>query len=425
MQSNTRFSEKNPLSIQEQEALLQSSPVFCMAPFTSLHINIEGKGFPCCNSAGYLEQNIGDLKKNDSLTDMWNSLPMKSLRQNMLQQQPSAICTACYTDEKFDKTSARQLFNREYSQHINRVNETEPDGTLLNNQVVFLDIRFSNLCNFSCRICSHYFSSQWFKEAGRLNLLSHEGNRISYAAPDMNAFMQELHTLLPHLEKIHFAGGEPLISMEHYQILEELIKLNRTDVRLSYNTNFSLLHYKQYNLADIWKQFKHIQISASLDGMGTRAELMRKGQNWAQVETNRQILQQECPHVFFVVNSAVSILNIWHLPDFYQSWVNRGYIGASDFDAYIVTEPEYLDVRRLPVDFKKQITEKYLRFFNSMAQTDAAFNHKALGQFNYLLQYLNSANMDMQPQFKNYMNKLDEFRGENSSLLFPELASLL
>lgn len=396
-----------------------------MAPFTSLHVNIEGKGFPCCNSAGYLKQNIGDLKKNDSLSDMWNSQPMKNLRQNMLQQKPSVICTACYTNEKFGKTSARQLLNREYAHYISRVNETEPDGTLLNNQVVFLDIRFSNICNFSCRICSHYFSSQWFKDAGQLNLLAHEGNRISYAAPNMNAFMQELHTLLPYLEKIHFAGGEPFISLEHYQILEELIKLNRTDVRLSYNTNFSLLHYKQYSLTDLWKQFKQVQISASLDGMGTRGEIMRKGQNWAQVETNRQKLKQECPHVFFVVNTAVSILNIWHLPDFYQSWVESGYIGASDLDAYIVSEPEYLDVRRLPYYFKKQITEKYLHFFNAMTLTNADFNQKALEQFNYLLHYLNSANLDMLPQFKSYMRKLDEFRDENSSLIFPELASLL
>lgn len=412
------------MSGKQKQELLHSSPVFCMAPFTSLHINIEGKVFPCCNSAGFLEEKLGNLQENTSLEVIWNSEKIKQLRLNMLMDKAPVMCAVCRQDEHFKKVSLRQIVNTEYAQYFERIHEILPDGTLPHSKVLFLDIRFSNLCNFSCRICSHYFSSRWFDEAKNLHLLAHNGNRISYAASDMETFMQQVKNLLPFIEKIHFAGGEPLISAEHYEVLLHLIQLKRTDVQLSYNTNFSVLSFKNHSLTELWKQFKHVQISASLDGMGKRAELMRKGQIWHEAETHRQKLLLECPHIDFAVNSAVSILNIWHLPHFYENWVNAGFIGVSDIDVYVVREPSFFDIRRLPETLKQEITRKYEQFITAFSKTHSQFNQKTKGQLQYLTEYMNSAQLPMLPEFYTHTNKLNEFRNENFIEVFPELTAL-
>ena len=66
------------------------------------------------------------------------------------------------------------------------------------------------------------------------------------------------------VESIYFAGGEPLIMNEHYVILDNLKKYNRTDVKISYNTNFMNLFFKKTPVWDFWNKFDNIQLQTSI-----------------------------------------------------------------------------------------------------------------------------------------------------------------
>ena len=44
---------------------------------------------------------------------------------------------------------------------------------------------------------------------------------------------------------------------EHYFILEELIKKERFDVRLRYNTNLGYIKYKKWDNVELWENFKN------------------------------------------------------------------------------------------------------------------------------------------------------------------------
>ena len=58
-----------------------------------------------------------------------------------------------------------------------------------------------------------------------------------------------LELLQPHydcVDEIYFAGGEPLVMPEHYQILDKLLELGRTDVNIRYSTNFSKMVFILY-----------------------------------------------------------------------------------------------------------------------------------------------------------------------------------
>ena len=74
----------------------------------------------------------------------------------------------------------------------------------------------------------------------------------------------------------------------HWEIIAELLKQNRTDVKLIYNTNFSQLKYKQLSILDMWKEFDSVSIGASLDGSGIRGEYIRKETVWKDIVDNRE-----------------------------------------------------------------------------------------------------------------------------------------
>ena len=116
------------------------------------------------------------------------------------------------------------------------------------------------------------FSTTWAEEEGI------ENGKI-YAIPE--DVPDPMISQYDNVEKIYFAGGEPLIMPEHFQLLTKLIETGRSkNVTLIYNTNCTILDYKGNNLLDLWKNFKWVNIGASIDAMGTRIEYIRKGTRW-------------------------------------------------------------------------------------------------------------------------------------------------
>src|ERR1051325_9408309 len=110
-------------------------------------------------------------------------------------------------------------------------------------------------------------------------------------AGDEEKFWESYERLLPHVGRMHFAGGEPLVMDEHYRVLDYLISIGKTDVTLSYNTNFSMLRYKKYNIVELWNKFKRVEVWASLDGMGEQGDYHRKGQRRHKIEENIRTVQ--------------------------------------------------------------------------------------------------------------------------------------
>jgi organic radical activating enzyme len=97
------------------------------------------------------------------------------------------------------------------------------------------------LCNLKCRSCGHIFSSQWYQDQAKLAGPEWKDRNtvLNYAGRTETDMWTQLEPHLDYVEQIYFAGGEPLLMEEHYNILEELVKRKRFDVRLIYNTNFT------------------------------------------------------------------------------------------------------------------------------------------------------------------------------------------
>ena len=132
--------------------------------------------------------------------------------------------------------------------------------------------------------------------------------------------------MLEHIEQIYWAGGEPIIMDEHWAIMNKLVDMGKTDIRIFYNTNFTKLNYKKFDVLDLWKNFDNISIGASLDAEGARGEYQRKGTNWEDIVNNIKRLRTEAPNIDFYVSATVSAYNGWHITDFPRNWVEAGFI---------------------------------------------------------------------------------------------------
>ena len=419
-------SEPTKISLDDltkrEEFLLVQSEKFCIYPWVHLHVYPTGQAYPCCGAE--MRHSVGNAH-NSTLKEIWNSPEQRQLRLNMLNEQSSAACSRCYEQEQSGFFSMRKSANKHHGHHINRIQETKEDGTVEQFQMTYWDIRFSNLCNLSCRSCGHIFSSSWYQDQAKLAGGDwREKNKVlNYAGRTETDMWEQLVPHLDYVEQIYFAGGEPLMMEEHYNILEELERRGRFDVRLIYNTNFTHVKLKDRYVFDYWKKFKSVAVGASLDAMGSRAEYIRKGTTWSTVEDNRKRMLDTCPEVDFYISPTLSIMNAWHLPDFHRDWVDRGLIRAQDLNVNILQDPAHLRIDIATPEYKEQLNVKYQNHLDWLRPQDQL--QRATVGFESAVNYmLATDNTQLLEKFWSKTAELDAIRNENILEVIPELKAL-
>lgn len=367
---------------------------------------------------------VGDCK-TQTLQEIWNSPGMRELRLNMLNETPSPTCTRCYEQNESGFFSGQRSANKHHGHLINLVNETKPDGTLDRFQMTYWDIRFSNLCNLSCRSCGHIFSSSWYQDQTKLagSEWAKKTAVLNYAGRTEIDMWEQLIPHLDYVEQIYFAGGEPLMMKEHYNILDELERRNRYDVKLIYNTNFTHIKLKERTVFDYWKRFDSVSVGASLDAMGPRAEYIRKGTVWDTVEQNRILMLDTCPDVDFYISPTLSILNAQHLPEFHKNWTDRGLIQAQDLNVNILQDPAYYRIDAMPLSHKQKLQEKYELHLEWLRPLDR-LNRATMGYESAINFMMSTDNTHLLPKFWSKTAELDAIRNENILEIIPELKEL-
>jgi sulfatase maturation enzyme AslB (radical SAM superfamily) len=232
--------------------------------------------------------------------------------------------------------------------------------------------------------------------------------------------------LIPHLdyvEQIYFAGGEPLMMAEHYNILDELERRGRFDVRLIYNTNFTHVRLKDRTVFDYWKRFKSVAVGASLDDQHSRAEYIRRGTEWHRVIANRAEMLRVCPDVDFYISPTLSIMNAWSLPDFHRQWSETGLIRPQDLNVNILQDPAHYRIDIATDEYKQRLIERYQEHINWLRPQDPL--QRATVGFESAINFLQATdNTALLPRFWSKTQELDAIRNENILDVIPELKAL-
>ena len=400
---------------EREEFLLKDSKTFCIYPWIHLHAYPTGEAYPCCHAE--MAYPVGNTRFK-TLEDIYRDAPMRELRKDMLNERFNPVCNRCYEQEESGFFSGRKSANKHHGHHVKRIDDDKF-------QMSYWDIRFSNLCNLSCRSCGHIFSSSWYQDQAQLagGDWKDRNRALNYAGRTETDMWEQLVPHLDYVEQIYFAGGEPLMMAEHYNILDELERRGRFDVRLIYNTNFTHVQLKDRTVFDYWKKFDSVAVGASLDAMGPRAEYIRKGSNWNTVERNRMQMLETCPDVDFYISPTLSIMNALHLPKFHREWVKKGYIKPQDLNVNILQDPAHLRIDIASTKYKRVIQADYEDHLDWLRPQDPL--QRATVGFESAINFMTATdNSDLLTKFWSKTKELDDLRRENIFDVLPELRAL-
>ena len=277
-------------------------PTLCMAPWTHTYLSPQTERRMCCASrepAQNFEQYIDTATGTGryiplTLEAHWNSDHMRSVRRRMMAGEVLPECAVC-NDQLLNTSVYRSYFDHLFGSKYQLAMElTQADGTTTM-QPVSWDYRFTNLCNFKCRMCGDMLSSAWESEQRANNMINWSNPKNNWMLAEVKeqitAFQdsvieQEFSDAVEQhrVEEVYWVGGEPLMYEQHWRYMRRIIELgDGPQVYARYNTNLSRCSYGGVDLfTDILDHVRDYQICASLDGTGPVGEYIRTGLRYDQ-----------------------------------------------------------------------------------------------------------------------------------------------
>jgi MoaA/NifB/PqqE/SkfB family radical SAM enzyme len=371
---------------------MKGSKPYCLMPWIHFHIGDDGMAKACC-VANIPYGNIN----TSSFDEIWYGKKIENLRTKFAKGELDKRCAQCYKLEAAGGKSIRQ-----------ETFEKFPEQNVLESPIVmpiYFDIRFSNVCNLKCRTCWHGASSSWFEDSKKLG--TNKGEKaIIKNIQDFQQFITQLGPALLQAKEIYIAGGEPLVTQEHYLLLEWLIDNKATNIKLRYNTNFTKLKFKNHEVLPLWNQFKHIEILASIDAVDQLGAYIRSGTDWEIIVANYNEIKK-LTHISFKIAPTISVLNVSELPDLFAKCLELQMITEDEMYINILERPLHYNIQILPIEAK-------LKIKNRLANYSASLNSiKAKSQFQEIINYMNSKDQSKHwPKFQLENGKIDTIRNE-------------
>jgi hypothetical protein len=250
---------------------------------------------PAQNFQQYIDTSAGSGKYIPiTLDEHWNGEHMRSVRKRMIAGETLPECEVC-NDKLLNTSVYRDYFNQLFQHKYSEVMESTDDTGYTTMKPVSWDYRFSNLCNFKCRMCGDMLSSSWESEQRQHDMINWHDPKNNWMKPEIKKQIEEFQlsqveaefaqAVEEHrVEEVYWVGGEPLMYEQHWRYMKRIVDLgDGPNVYARYNTNLSRVSYRGTDLyKDILSKVRDWQICASLDGTGAIGEYIRTGLDYNQ-----------------------------------------------------------------------------------------------------------------------------------------------
>ena len=461
------------------------SDTFCILPWIHLSTRPDGSMRVCCtaNASAVGATNdkvhggrVGIVKTDDGkpanlnnsdLSSAWNNSYMRGVRQQMLAGEQPASCLKCYKEEAAGHRSKRQwetdYWMKDGIDVDQLVKETYEDGST-DSKLRYIDIRMETKCQLGCVMCSPHDSSGWVKDWNKLypqitneslkETMNWDDKGKTFGAnynwhKDNPVFWEQFYAQIPYIRQLYFAGGESTVIEEHYSILSKVIEMGYAhQIEVRYNSNGIELPDR---LLELWTHFQKVRFHYSIDSIGAMNDYIRYPSEWShQLKMFERLDQKTSNNVEITIACAVNALNIHYIPDFLK-WklqesglkkTNMWPFGAGGINYHFVYWPGHLNVKILPDEFLDKTEAKYEEFIEWWKENwelgipswhkgkvsyekweDASYGIKRLRG---MISFARSEDWSRRlPEFREYINKLDELRGTDFRATFPDMAYLL
>jgi hypothetical protein len=395
---------------------------FCIMPFIHISTTTNGEFRLCCRS-----KKIWNIE-NIGVKDLWNHSKYKTVRNNLTEGVRDTHCQACWKMEDKGITSLRQSQNFERVEEYGDLVAHWHKTWLTKWDIPIVEFKLSNLCNLKCRMCWPKDSTPWMQDWRAVEHLYEEGEK-SYIdeiidknnltkKPIMNLFesnehfVKDIEELLPTIKEFEFAGGEPLMDPLHFRFLEKIE--DPSDVILKYSTNLTDLESKKgRNVIELWKKFKAVRLTISIDGHGELNSYIRQGAVWSDIVRNVHLVKQELGEKldYIKASTTISALNIEHLVETMEAITGEMNIM---WHTSRLQWPSFLHANVIPVDRLLAAKEKILFKLSSMTEDniEEMNNRRHLSDAAYWIDECVQDNRheEMYSKFTEFNSILDEKR---------------
>jgi molybdenum cofactor biosynthesis enzyme MoaA len=444
------------------------SSTFCVLPWIHVATRPNGDARLCCGSnasqahtgvmdAGLVKKNDGIVANfgKESLNSAWNNDYMKDVRVTMLAGKIPTSCNKCFEEEDNGIVSKRvwetYYWDNEGVSLEQLVQDTTVDGTVPP-VIRYLDLRLGHTCNLKCVMCTPHDSSRWVQDHSKLVEKTKSKIVLQQIKWDKQTFdnqwyekpelWEEIFLQIPNIQQLYFAGGEPLMIKEHRRFLEEIIRRGYADkITVRYNSNGVLVDDE---IIDIWSKFREVRFAFSIDAVSDRNHYIRYPVSWAETEAALEKLDNTPDNIKVGIACAVQIFNIKHIIDFAKWKVQKKFkkinlfevfdieVGGGLLNMHMLYIPTFLSARILPKEDKEALVNDFAEFkqwlWDNYRQDDDFWIHNPNGwnRWASILKFvLSEDHSHLLSDFKEYTNNLDNIRGLDASIVFPELKHLL
>lgn len=407
---------------------------FCILPFIHFATDPSGEVRYCCKS-DFVRNSVGETMRagERSIVEIWNDDAFKNARMAFLAGEKPPACQSCWNEEAIGRVSKRAVENYKYlDKYRSRIEIARDASGFLDAAPTYLDLRFGNQCNLKCRTCSPHFSSLWVKER---SLWNDDGNFAAlYGEQNQQndwykreKVRENLTQILPEIEEIYVAGGEPTLIPELLEFLRYCAESGHSrHIRLRVNSNLFSLPEKF--LAAV-ENFREVFFAPSLDGVGEKNDWLRSPSRWSTIEKNflRLLELREKTRLILEVNCTVSLMNVLHLHELMDFVADQSH--RYDFPIKVqfslLTQPDFMRIDNLPRGLREIAVER-LRKIETVYTANLRTRSDVAALVNILLQETADPRaVEEKIRILAYhTKKLDMIRGENFARIFPELKSV-
>lgn len=436
---------------------------FCLAKWTQVTMHLHNGMTHSCHHPSPHKIPLLELETNP--TALHNTNYKKQIRKEMLNNKKPQECNYCWNIENNSKSYSDRVFksSEEWSsKNFDEITSLKWDE---NYNPKYVEVSFSNTCNFKCSYCGPTFSSKWVEEiekyggyptSNNFNNLDWLKNtdQVPYKHSEDNPYVESFWKWWPNLyndlDTFRITGGEPLLSKDTWAVLEHIATTDNPNrnLNLSINSNlgvpknlierFISLSEKIINEGRV----KTLIVFTSCDTYGKQAEYARHGLNFEEFVDNIELILGRLPKVTVNIMCAFNVFSpfgyeklidtVFELKKKYHN-KERYWISAVQLDTSYIRYPQHLTVKVLEKEHKELILKaakkSYYYAMREFTHDHYGFSDTEVQKIKRLYDYSVGFDYSVNEQqnkidFVNFVDEHDKRRGTNFVETFPELEKM-
>jgi organic radical activating enzyme len=427
----------------------------CLAKWTQVTMHLHNGLTHSCHHPAPHKIPLKELESNPTV--LHNTKIKKAFRKQMLEGKRPEECDYCWKTEDNSRNFSDRIFKSSEPWSAPYFEEIVNSNWRTDYNPKYVEVSFSNACNFKCSYCSPIFSSKWMEEINKYGGYDTSMNfndiewikkqdQMPYNHLEFNPYVEAFWKWWPELyndlQTFRITGGEPLLSKDTFDILDYIINTKTPNKKLSFciNTNLGVPQNIFDNFVDKIEKIldkelvSEFIIFTSCDAFGKQAEYIRHGLDFNMFTERIDFLLDKFKSLTIDIMSTYNALSV---PSYKKliDWVyimkerhhntDRYWGSALLLDSSYLRWPKHLSIKILDKEWEKEIIDQSILadFYEQVGIGGYGFADVEINKINRIKDWFNSSEESFSANrrdFYKFITEHDKRRDTNFCEVFPE-----